>query len=126
MNSTLLDNYVTGTKPAHRMALHLLHDTIVATIPEAEIVIRRGVPAFRYRNRPLVSIGDTRHKVSLYIMQGSTIARHAQALNSFDASRTVVRFDPKHIPTELVAQLVRARAAEIDEMVRTRTRTPSR
>lgn len=115
MNSKLFEDYLAGVPLAHRKALRVLHDTIAATVPEAELATRRGVPAFRYRGRTLVSVGNARHHVSLYIMQGTAITRHAEALKGFDTSRTVVRFRPEHIPTDLVAMLVRARATEIKE-----------
>lgn len=115
MRSKLLEDYLAGASLPHRTALRLLHDTIAAAVPEAELVSRRGVPAFRYRGRTLVSVGDARHHVSLYIMQGATMNRHANALRGFDTSHTVVRFHPEQIPTALVAKLARARAAEIRE-----------
>ncbi len=119
MSSALLEDYLARARPKHRTALRLLHDTISVAVPETALVTRRNVPAFRYRGRTLVSIGDARHHVSLYIMQGVTISRHAEELRAFDTSRTVVRFRPDQIPTDLVTQLVRARAAEIDEIEET-------
>lgn len=114
MTPQLLDDYLAQSRSEHRAALRLLYDTIAAAVPDTELVIRRGVPAFRYRGRPLVSFGDAEKHVSLYIMQGNTIAAHQQELSRLDTSRTVVRFTPERIPTALVRKLVRARAAEID------------
>ncbi|WKD49676.1 iron chaperone [Microbulbifer spongiae] len=116
MNSTLLEDYLAGALAHHRNGLRLLHDTISAVVPETALVTRRNVPAFRYRGRTLVSIGDARHHVSLYIMQGKTIEKHADVLKAFDTSRTVIRFNPEQIPTAVVTQLVHARKAEIDEL----------
>lgn len=115
MSSTLLEDYLAHAHPQHRNGLRLLHDTISAAVPDTELITRRNVPAFRYRGRTLVSIGDARHHVSLYIMQGSAIQEHADALKAFDTSRTVVRFNPEQIPTVVVTKLVHARKAEIDE-----------
>ncbi len=118
MSSKLLEEYLAGAHDAHRTALRLLHDTIASAVPQAELVTRRAVPAFRYRGRTLVSIGDARNHVSLYIMQGMTIVKHSEALRAFDTSRTVVRFDPLRIPTALIAKLARARMVEIDKILR--------
>lgn len=115
MTAKLLDDYLAGARIAHRPALRLLHDTVAAAVPQAALVTVRGVPAFRYRGRTLVSIGDARQHVSLYIMQGATLATHAEALEGFDTSRTVVRFHPDRIPVPLVTRLARARAVEIDQ-----------
>jgi uncharacterized protein YdhG (YjbR/CyaY superfamily) len=84
-------------------------------VPGAEEVIRSGVPAFRYRGEPLVSIGAARRHVSLFVMYGTALESHAAELEAYATSNTVVRFDPSlPIPVGLVTKLVRARAAEID------------
>jgi len=108
------ERYVADLPPTHRRALSELRDTIRMAIPDVEETIRRGVPAFRFRGRPLASIGNARGHVSLYLMQGQVIRRHARHLAGYDTSNTVVRFDPvQPIPVELVARLVKARAIEI-------------
>ena len=114
MNTAVLDGYLATARPTHRAALRQLHDAVMAAVPEAEPALRTGVPAYRYLHRPLVSIGDAQKHVALYIMQGAVLARHSAQLQSFNTSRTVVRFDPKSvIPTATVMTLVRARADEI-------------
>lgn len=114
MSTAVLDAYVASARPSHRAALRRLHEAVMTAVPEAEIALRRGVPAYRYLDRALVSIGDAQAHVALYVMQGAVLARHAAILQSFNTSRTVVRFDPQAgIPTATVVTLVRARADEI-------------
>jgi len=116
MNTAALDSYLVTAKPTHRAALRQLHDAIMTAAPEAETVLRRGVPAYRNLQRPLVSIGDAQKHVALYVMQGTVLASHSAQLEPFNTSRTVVRFDPsKVIPIATVMTLVRARADEIRE-----------
>jgi uncharacterized protein YdhG (YjbR/CyaY superfamily) len=84
-------------------------------VPDADEVIRRGVPAFRYRGKPLVGMGAARRHVALYVMYGTVLKTHAAELEAYDTSNTVVRFDPhRPIPRDLVTKLVRARSVEID------------
>ncbi len=114
MSAAVLDRYLATARPTHRTALRQLHGAVMTAVPEAESVLRRGVPAYRYLDRPLVSIGDARAHVALYVMQGRVLAKHAARLRRFDTSRTVVRFDPESaIPTATVLVVVRARAEEI-------------
>ena len=116
MNTAVLDSYLATAKPTHRAALRQLHDAVMTAVPEAETVLRRGVPAYRYLHRPLVSIGDAQKHVALYVMQGAVLAKHSAQLAPFNTSRTVVRFDPSRvIPIATVMTLVRARADEIRE-----------
>jgi uncharacterized protein YdhG (YjbR/CyaY superfamily) len=113
--TTAVEEYLARAPQAHRMALEELREAVLSAVPDPEEVIRRGVPAYRYEGRPLVSIGDAQGHVSLYVMYGATLRAHTPELQGFDTSNTVVRFDPNEsIPVGLVAKLVRARAAEID------------
>jgi uncharacterized protein YdhG (YjbR/CyaY superfamily) len=107
--------YLAQVPVEHRRALRQLREAIGSATPHAEEIIRRGVPAFRYRGKPLVSIGATRRHVSLYVMYGAVLDAHAAELERYETSNTVVRFDPNRpVPLGLVTKLVRARAAEID------------
>lgn len=110
-----LDEYLARAPDGHRMALKQLHEAVMSAVPHADEVIRRGVPAFRYHGKPLVSIGAAQRHVALYVMYGAVLTAHAAELQAYDTSNTVVRFDPNQpIPVGLVTKLVRARAAEID------------
>jgi uncharacterized protein YdhG (YjbR/CyaY superfamily) len=109
------DDYLAQATVTHRRALEQLRKAVLSVVPDAEQVIRTGVPAFRYHSRPLVSIGDAHRHVALYVMYGDVLKTHAQELTPYDVSNTVVRFDPtKPIPVGLVSKLVRARVAELD------------
>jgi uncharacterized protein YdhG (YjbR/CyaY superfamily) len=109
-----VDAYIAAVRPAHRAALHELRRLILRAVPGADQVIRRGVPAFRHQGRPLVSIGAATRHVSLYVMQGNVLRDLAEDLAPYDATHTVVRFDPRErIPGRLVHQIVTARASEI-------------
>lgn len=112
----MLETYLLNVRPQHRAALQSLYDTIAAEVPDTVVVVRRGVPAFRYRERPLVSIGDAERHVSLYVMRGRALEVHADELAGYVVSSTVVRFDPESpIPTELVSLLTRTRLGEIEK-----------
>lgn len=109
-----LDEYLTRVPERHRAALELLRAAVRSVVPDAEEGARRGVPAFRYRGRPLVGLGSVRHHMSLYGMDGAALKDRRPRLAGYDASSAVVRFDPaRPVPVELVTALVRARTAEI-------------
>lgn len=109
------DEYLVRAPNEHREALEQLRAAVLSAVPDAEEVVRSGVPAFHYRAKPLVSIGAAKGHVSLYVMYGAALRVHAAELEGYDVSNTVVRFDPAQpVPVDLVAKLVRARAAEID------------
>lgn len=110
-----VEQYLAGLPENQRVALEQLRRTITSVVPDVEETIRVGVPAFRYRGKPLVSIGAAKRHVALYIMYGTVLHEHAGQLRAHETSNTVVRFRPgRPLPTLLVAELVRARMLEIE------------
>lgn len=106
--------YVGRQPEPHRRALLELRAAIISAEPDGQEAMRRGVPAFLLDGKQLVSIGAARRHVSLYVMYGDALDRLADRLAGLDVSNTVVRFDPAQpIPTDVVADIVRFRAAEI-------------
>jgi uncharacterized protein YdhG (YjbR/CyaY superfamily) len=98
-----------------RGALEQLRATIRAAAPEAVEGIGYGVPAFRYRGRPLVSFGAGKSHCSFYVQSPAVIEAHAEALAGHRTSKGTVHFQPdRPIRAELVRRLVRARMAETD------------
>lgn len=55
--TTFFDEYLVRAADPQRARLRQLREAVLAVAPEAEEVTRRGVPAFHYRGRPLVSVG---------------------------------------------------------------------
>jgi uncharacterized protein YdhG (YjbR/CyaY superfamily) len=60
-----VDDYLARVPPNQREALERLRQAIRSVVPGVEEVIRNGVPAFRYRGKPLVSIGAAKRHISL-------------------------------------------------------------
>jgi uncharacterized protein YdhG (YjbR/CyaY superfamily) len=110
-----VDQYLARLPQEQRDALEELRRTIRSVAPEADETIRSGVPAFRYHDRPLVSMGASKRHLSLFIMYGDVLKTFKEELTPFDTSNTVIRFAPdKPLPAPLVKKLVKARQAELD------------
>jgi uncharacterized protein YdhG (YjbR/CyaY superfamily) len=121
-----VDEYLARLPAEQRDALEQLRRLIRSVAPAVEEVIRSRVPAFRYNDRPLVSIGASKHHLSLFIMYGAVMETHKDELQGFDTSNTVIRFTPnKPIPRRLVVKLVKARMAEIQAVDRNEPRLRS-
>ena len=74
-----------------------------------------GVPAFKYRGRPLVSFGAGKNHCSFYVQSPAVLEAHRGKLAGYDTSKGTIRFPPdRPLPAELVATLVQARVAETD------------
>ena len=98
-----------------REALESLRGTIARAAPEAVEGISYGVPAFKYRARPLVSFGAGKSHCSFYVQSPGVIDAYRDELAAYDTAKGTVRFTPDEpLPKRLVIKLVQARMAETD------------
>jgi uncharacterized protein YdhG (YjbR/CyaY superfamily) len=103
-----------------RNALEALRRTIAAAAPEAVESINYGVPAFKYRGRPLVSFAAAKNHCSFYVQSPAVMEAHRDELASYDTSKGTLRFTPDTPPPDaLITKLVRARMAETDATAKT-------
>lgn len=98
-----------------RAALQRIREVIAAAAPDAVESIAYGVPAFKYRGRPLVSFGAGKGHCAFYVQSPPVMDAHRAELRSYDTSKGTIRFQADEpLPEELVTKLVRARMAETD------------
>ena len=110
-----IDAVLASLPDDQRTALEHLRATIALAAPDAVEAIAYGVPALRYRGRPLVSFGATKSHCAFYVQSPAVMAAHAADVATYDTSKGTVRFTPdRPIPDELVTRLVQARIAESD------------
>jgi uncharacterized protein YdhG (YjbR/CyaY superfamily) len=115
VTSVDVDAFLAALPPEMSAALENLRQAIRAAAPGADESINYGVPAFKYRGRPLVSYGAAKNHCSFYVQSPAVMEAHRDELASYDTSKGTVRFAPdKPLPNALVAKLVRARLAETD------------
>jgi uncharacterized protein YdhG (YjbR/CyaY superfamily) len=109
------DAFLAKLPDDQRQALEALRRVIRRAAPDAVEGIAYGVPSFKYRGRPLVSIGAAKSHCAFYVQSPAVMDAHADRLRGFDTSKGTVRFKAAEpLPDELVTTLVRARIAETD------------
>jgi uncharacterized protein YdhG (YjbR/CyaY superfamily) len=117
--SVEVDTFLAGLAPEVRAALEGLRRTIAKAAPDAVEGISYGVPAFKYRGRPLVSFGAGKNHCSFYVQSPAVMDAHQNELARFDTAKGTIRFAPdKPLPADLVTKLVQARMAETDAAAR--------
>jgi uncharacterized protein YdhG (YjbR/CyaY superfamily) len=113
--SAEIDEFLGGLPERMRKPLENLRRTIAAAAPEAVEGIAYGVPAFKYRRRPLVSFGAGKDHCSFYVQSPAVMEAHRDELAGYDTAKGTIRFQPDEpLPVELVTKLVAARMAETD------------
>jgi uncharacterized protein YdhG (YjbR/CyaY superfamily) len=114
-----VDTFLAGLAPETRAALEGLRRAIAKAAPDAVEGISYGVPAFKYRGRPLVSFGAGKNHCSFYVQSPAVMDAYGDELARFDTAKGTIRFAPdKPLPAGLVTKLVKARMAETDEAAR--------
>jgi uncharacterized protein YdhG (YjbR/CyaY superfamily) len=110
-----IDAYLAAVPDGARAALEDLRATIAEVAPDALEALAYGVPAFRYRGRPLVSFGAARSHCAFYVQSPALMDAHRDELAGYDTSKGTIRFQASQpLPRELVTMLVRGRMAETD------------
>ncbi|MBX3049711.1 MAG: DUF1801 domain-containing protein [Anaerolineales bacterium] len=110
-----VESFLAGVPAEQRSALERLRAQIRAAAPEAIEMISYGVPAFKYKGRPLVSYAAAKIHCSFFVQSPVVMEAHAELLAGYNTSKGTVRFQPEQpLPEELVHALVRARMAETD------------
>lgn len=110
-----IDTFLKPLPQDMRKALEDLRAAIAAAAPEAVEAFGYGVPAFKYRGRPLVSFGAGKNHCAFYVQSPAVMDAHQDELQSYDTAKGTVRFTPdKPLPGALVTKLVKARIAETD------------
>jgi uncharacterized protein YdhG (YjbR/CyaY superfamily) len=99
-----------------RSALLELRQVIAEAAPDAVESVNYGVPAFKYRGRPLVSYGSGKTHCSFYVQSPAVMEAHHEDLDGYDTTKGTVHFTPESpLPAQLVQKLVKARLAETDD-----------
>ena len=114
-----IDAFLAAVPADVQNALEGLRRTIAAAAPDAVEAIAYGVPAFRYRGRPLVSFGAGKGHCAFYVQSPAVMEAHRAELDGYDSGKGTIRFAPdRPLPAALVTRLVRARVAETDAAAR--------
>jgi uncharacterized protein YdhG (YjbR/CyaY superfamily) len=110
-----VDAYLAKQPAANRAALEDLRRRIAALSPEATEAISYGMPAFRYRNRYVVSYAGWARHCAFYPLTGASVEAHRAELAGLSVDKGTVRFvPPQRLSDELLRTIVAERKAAID------------
>ncbi|WP_418276794.1 iron chaperone [Isoptericola jiangsuensis] len=110
-----VSEYVESLSGADRALVEGVYGRARALVPDAQEGRSYGMPALRYRGRPLVAARASADHVGLYPFSSDVLAAEAEALAGLRTTKGSVSLDrDAALPADVVDRLVTARRDEID------------
>jgi uncharacterized protein YdhG (YjbR/CyaY superfamily) len=108
-------DYIAGLDEPARSLLERYRKRAVTVVPEAEEGTSYGMPALRYRGRPLISVVRTKQGYSVFPFSSTVVASVIAEIEGFDSTKGGIKFtDERSLPDSAFDALVARRRDEID------------
>lgn len=112
---SVFDEYLVTVPEPQRAELERIRQVVRRTVPDAEEGTSYGMPAFKYKNRPLLGFRASKNHLSVFPFSPEAVDAARDELAGFDLSKGTVRFTPeKPIPDSALQRLLRERLREIE------------
>jgi uncharacterized protein YdhG (YjbR/CyaY superfamily) len=109
------DRYLATLPEPERAELERIRKVVRRAVPEAEEATSYGMPAFKYRRRPLLGVRASKNHLSVFPFSPGAIDAARGALAGFELSKGTVRCTPdRPIPEAALLELLRHRLREIE------------
>jgi uncharacterized protein YdhG (YjbR/CyaY superfamily) len=110
--------YIASLPDEARASLGKLRRAIAAAAPRAKLGISYGIPAFKLDGHPLVWFASFKQHCSFF-PGAAAVRRYAADLKGYKTAKGTIRFPPdRPLPAKLVAKLVKARMAGVQNKSR--------
>ncbi len=111
--ATTHDEYLEWVDEPQHTLLQKLRTAVKSMCPDAEEVINVGMPAFKYKGRPLVGYASAKQWCLLYTWSNSIAVRLEHELEKFTVSRGIIRFTPEEpLAAITIRKIVKIRMEE--------------
>jgi uncharacterized protein YdhG (YjbR/CyaY superfamily) len=109
------DDYLASVPEPQQAELERIRRFVRRLVPEAEEATSYGMPAFKYKRRPLLGFRVSKNHLSVFPFSPAAVDSARDALEGFDLSKGTVRFTHERpLPDAALEQLVRHRLVEIE------------
>jgi uncharacterized protein YdhG (YjbR/CyaY superfamily) len=109
------DEYLATVPDPQRAELERIRRFVLRKVPDAEEATSYGLPAFKYKKRPLLGFRASKSHLSVFPFSPEAVDAARGALAGFDLSKGTVRFTPERpIPDSALEELLRHRIREIE------------
>jgi uncharacterized protein YdhG (YjbR/CyaY superfamily) len=110
-----LTEYLAELPDEQRPALQRVVDVARRLAPDAEEGMSYGMPALRYRGKPLIGVVAAAKHLSVFPFSPAVVEAVAPDLEGYSLSKGTIRFSAAQpVPDEVVERIVTLRLAEIE------------
>jgi uncharacterized protein YdhG (YjbR/CyaY superfamily) len=109
-----VDEYLADLDEEQRNQLERIRRIVKQAIPDVEEASSYGMPAFKYRGRPVLGFTGRKNHLSIHPFSPDVVEAVREKLNAYDISKGTIRFTQDlPIPEDILKQVVNARLREI-------------
>ncbi|MDK8434627.1 MULTISPECIES: DUF1801 domain-containing protein [unclassified Brevibacterium] len=109
-----VDEYLEGVDPQFRAELERIRTLVTELVPSVEETMSYRMPTLKYKGRALVYFTASKKHMSLFPSSWA-IEEFADRLGDYSTTEHAIRFTlEKPLPTDLIEDLVRFHAHQID------------
>lgn len=110
---TEVETYLSQVNPDARAVLEHIRTLVKSIVPEAEETMSYGMPALKYKGKPLVYYAAFKDHLSLFPTSEPT-EMFKEQLKDFKTSKGTIQFTIEHqLPDQLIRDIVRYRLESI-------------
>jgi uncharacterized protein YdhG (YjbR/CyaY superfamily) len=110
----VIDDYLEDLGDSQRAELERIRRIVLDRVPDAEEGRSYGMPAFRYKRKPLLGFAALKDHLSLFPFSPEVVAAVRGRLGGYDLSKGTIRFtEAKPIPEEVIWEMLDLRLEEI-------------
>ncbi|MGC3954142.1 MAG: DUF1801 domain-containing protein [Propionicimonas sp.] len=110
-----LSDYLADLPEPQRSVITGIYRRVRELVPEAEDGVGYGMPALRYRGKPLLSVMNAKGHIGLYPFSPAALDTVRDELAGYALAKGTVRFSAAQpLPMAALDRLIAARVAEID------------
>lgn len=111
---TVIDDYLKNVESAQKKELERVRSIVKKHVPLAEESISYGLPAFKYKKKPLVYFGAFKDHMSLFPTSKPTEILKDK-LSEYVVTKGTIQFTlEKPLPESLIKEILDVRIQEID------------
>ena len=110
-----VDDYLNALNPKDRAELQRIRLIVKTAVPEAVEAFSYGMPAFKYKDRPLFYYAAFKNHLSVFPTSKPTATLKGM-LSGYQVSKGTVRFTLDNpLPDELIIEMLKVRLADINK-----------